>query len=140
MSLEDARDLKKILNEILRRLEALEAKLAERDALNEARTISLIATLIKLGAATVDLSEAAKRLVKADRMIASYGLDGISRAILEILAVKGPMNISQLTGEIRRYRGKASRRIVAEKVKKLEARGLVEVCREGRGKVVRIKS
>jgi len=46
------------------------------------------------------------------------------------------MNISALTLELRRYRGRASRRIVSAKVKKMAERGLVKLVVRGREKVI----
>ena len=62
----------------------------------------------------------------------------IERHIVQILA-RQPMNVSQLTEELRKVRGTASRRIVSEKLKKLEAAGIVERAEgRGRGKVYRL--
>ena len=57
--------------------------------------------------------------------------DPISREILETVFYYGKLNTSRITEELRKTRGKASRRIVREKLEKLVDMGLVE-CEEGK--------
>ena len=51
--------------------------------------------------------------------------DAISKEILNVLFDKNGQNISQITEIVRERRGSASRRIVREKLAKLEAAGYV---------------
>jgi len=51
--------------------------------------------------------------------------DEIAKAIILALEKKGKLNISQLTEEIRKIRGTASRRIVRERVNKLIKLGIL---------------
>jgi len=55
--------------------------------------------------------------------------DPISREILETVFYYGKLNTSRITEELRKTRGKSSRRIVREKLEKLVEMGLVE-CEE----------
>ncbi len=55
--------------------------------------------------------------------------DPISREIIEILFSYGRLNTSQITEELKKSRGKASRRIVREKLGNLVEKGIVE-CEE----------
>ncbi len=55
--------------------------------------------------------------------------DPISREIIEILFSYGRLNTSQITEELKKSRGKASRRIVREKLNNLVEAGIVE-CEE----------
>ncbi len=55
--------------------------------------------------------------------------DPISREIIEILFSYGRLNTSQITEELKKSRGKASRRIVREKLGNLVENGIVE-CKE----------
>ncbi len=57
-------------------------------------------------------------------------LDEISMSIIQSLSVKDRMNISELTRSVRRIRGTASRRIIINRIKKLERMGLVKVVRK----------
>lgn len=52
--------------------------------------------------------------------------DPISLDIVKVLLEKSGLNISQITEDLRDKRGSASRRIVREKLKKLEDEGIVE--------------
>ncbi len=61
--------------------------------------------------------------------------DPISREIIEILFSYGKLNTSQITEELKKSRGKASRRIVREKLNYLVDRGIVE-CEERKNEKV----
>ena len=135
----DIDELKNLLYDIVRRLESLEKKLEEREIDDEAELLYMVIKLLQLGVGTVDIASAARRFVSLRRKLTASSLrDSISRTILEILAVKGPLDISSLTAELRRQRGKASRRIVAQRVSELERRGFVETERKGRRRVVKL--
>ena len=60
------------------------------------------------------------RLVSARKLIKSTSQkDEISKIILNYIALKGPKNISELTREVGRQRGKKSRTTIRKKVKQL---------------------
>jgi DNA-binding transcriptional ArsR family regulator len=61
--------------------------------------------------------------------------DPISRDIVKVLFDKGGRNISQITDAVRNLRGKASRRIVRERLQALETKGVVVATKQSRGKV-----
>ncbi len=100
--------LNKKLDWIIRRLDYLEAVLSESQEYPEVihflRSIRLGTALYGEPLKTLD------RLVTAQQAISSSKQhDEISKIILQALALHGPLNISQLTREIRAERGKASR-------------------------------
>lgn len=122
------------LSELERALLSGDQKSVPSDAL-AAEALAIALRLLKLSGSTVDLAGAARRLANA-HLLASKVRDDISRAIIEVVAQKGPINLSALTAELKKYRGRASRRIVAAKVDKLSEEGLLKVEKKGREKVV----
>jgi DNA-binding transcriptional ArsR family regulator len=65
------------------------------------------------------------RLLSLNRVVEEK-MDDVSRAIMQSLALRGSMNISQITREVKAQRGKASRKTVRAKLKALMGKGLVE--------------
>ena len=52
--------------------------------------------------------------------------DSISRDIIELLFVDGPLNTSQITDRLKNRRGTSSRRIVRERLQNLVEKGIVD--------------
>jgi len=121
------------LKELNRKLEAMMNRLDHLEAiLTESRQYPEMAQLmgdLRVGASLY--SEPLKliqRLISVRRHLGrgEEHRDEVSRIIMNALALKGPMNVSQLTREVQRERGKGSRVTVRNKLHELEAEGVVE--------------
>ncbi len=64
--------------------------------------------------------------------------DDISKSILAALERKGQLNISQLTEQVRKERGSASRRIVRKRVDKMVEDGIIQEIDSGYGRQIEI--
>ena len=121
--------IERMLEDVLRRLEKLETllKTLSIDPVSSL-AIELALTYSEPAHKVVML---AKKVVEIQRRLGER--DPISRAIVEALTVKGsPLTLSELTREVRALRGTASRRIIAERVRKLERMGVVRTKKAGK--------
>lgn len=122
MALSDIDGSLKSLNEkldwIIDRLNFLEAVLTESQQYPE--VVSFLKSL-KLGTALYgEPLKTLNRILSARHLIESISQkDEINKIILNYIALKGPKNISELTREIKRQRGKASRTTIRNRVKQL---------------------
>ena len=122
------KSLNQKLDWIISRLNYLEAVLTESQQYPE--VVDFLQSL-KLGTALYgEPLKTLNQIVSARQLIESTAQkDEVNKIILNYIAVKGPRNISELTREIGRQRGKASRTTTRKKVKQLvESKALV---REG---------
>lgn len=123
---DDLKELNRKLEAMMRRLDHLEA------VLTESRQYPEMAQLmgdLRVGASLY--SEPLKliqRLISVRRHLGrgEEHRDEVSRIIMNALALKGPMNVSQLTREVQRERGKGSRVTVRSKLLELAEEGVVE--------------
>jgi len=118
-------ELGKKLDQILERLKLLEELILEKPQF-EGLSAALRLTRAGIGMYSEPLKIAA-RLKSAQEYLQRKPIaqDDISRCIIQALAMRGPLNISAITRQVASMRGRASRRIVRERIKKLEDQGVL---------------
>lgn len=120
------KSLNEKLDWIINRLNYLEAVLTESQQYPE--VVDFLQNL-KLGTALYgEPLKTLNRIVEARKLIErSSEKDEINKIILNYIAVKGSKNISELTREVGRQRGKSSRTTIRNRVKQLvESKALIK--------------
>ena len=123
---DDLKSLNEKMERMMRRLDYFEA------ILTESRQYPELAQLmgdLKVGAALYgEPLKLIQRLLGVRRYLEKTpdSRDEVSRIILNSLALRGPMNISQMTREVERERGTASRVTVRKRVQDLLEEGVIE--------------
>jgi len=123
---DELKGLNEKLELMLNRLDYLEAVMTQNQEYPE---LSHVMSSLRVG--TSLYSEPLKliqRLVSVQRRLkrSEEPRDEISRIILNVLAIKGPQNVSSLTREVQSDRGTGSRVTVRKKLLELIDEGLVE--------------
>mgnify|MGYP000595480236 CR=1 FL=1 len=138
-------DEEDVYERMLKRLERIEAMLVDIEArmsvLEKALNISsdpLMRRALELARVEISLTYNLLNNLNIISKLPYDARDDISIAIM-ISLLSGPKNISQITEDVRKMRGKGSRRIVAEKLTVLENHGIVESYIKGPAKYYKLK-
>lgn len=122
-------EIKRMILMMINRLDNLETKIESYE--EDRRIIETYKSLLNIYASVLG------KIANLERLARLFSSD-LDRAIVRVLSDGEPRNISEITSEVKKLRGRASRRIIAERLRLLSQRGILDRV-EGKGKVYRLK-
>ncbi len=123
---DELRELNEKLELMMKRLDYMESLMTQNQEYAEA---SQIIGGLKIGTSLYTKPlKLVQRLMSVQRRLkrSEEPRDEISRIILNVMAIKGPQNVSSLTREVQLERGTGSRVTIRKKLLELVDEGLVE--------------
>jgi division protein CdvB (Snf7/Vps24/ESCRT-III family) len=132
----DLKELNEKLDEVVHRLNSLEAMIMETRRFPE---VASLMHDLKIGAQLYDEPlKMIQRLIEVKHYLDrnTDDRDEITREILNSLALKGPMNISEMAREMANIRGKASRVTVKKRLDTLIQKKIVTRNENGRYQLI----
>ncbi len=134
-------DLEGKINYVILQINNLQHKVSDSNP-----ELKQMMNLLQILTSTLQISKApfsiiSQTLSLKDRIYDKFPdlkFDAISKTIVNVLDSKGRLNISQLTEQIRKERGSASRRIVRERVDKLIETGVIREVDDGYGRQIEL--
>ncbi|MHA1302780.1 MAG: hypothetical protein ACTSQE_06020 [Candidatus Heimdallarchaeaceae archaeon] len=137
---EKLNDMEEKINSLILQVNSLKHQITSNPELEQiTNMLKIVTNALQISQAPFTLFSHTRTLTQ--RLLHRYPnlkFDDISKAIIKALERKEQLNLSQLTEEVRKERGSASRRIVRERVEKLISDGIVEEIDEGFGRQIRL--
>ena len=135
------KELEDKINYVILQINNLQHKVSDSNP-----ELSQMMNLLQILTSSLQISKApltaiSTTLTIKDRIVERFPdikYDEISKTIIEVLERKERLNLSQLTEEVRKIRGSASRRIIRERVEKLEQEGIIREVDEGYGRQIEL--
>lgn len=122
-------EVKEMILKLMDKLDKLESRIDKYE--EDRRILEAYKSLLNIYASVLG------RIANLERLAHLLSSD-LDRAIVRVLSDGEARNISEITSEVKKLRGRASRRIIADRLRILSQKGILDRV-EGKGKVYRLK-